>query len=82
MNDYGLEPGDPLPPPRTVFFEYRFNDRHETIRMQISPPYITRCQAKDDGCCDWSCCPQHRDGEPERTGRFCPLFCGLEAEYE
>jgi len=34
---------------------------------------MTRCQACDDGCCDWDGCPQVRDGEPEATGRHCPL---------
>lgn len=32
------------------------------------------CQAsRGDGECVWEGCPQLRDGEPERTGRHCPL---------
>jgi len=34
---------------------------------------MTRCQSDDDGDCDWPGCPQRRDGEPERTGRHCPI---------
>jgi hypothetical protein len=33
---------------------------------------LTRCQADDDGMCEWLTCPQLRDGEPRRTGRHCP----------
>lgn len=28
---------------------------------------------KEDGDCAWEGCPQLRDGEPEATGRHCPL---------
>ena len=31
------------------------------------------CHAQRDGDCDWWLCPQLRDGEPEATGRICPL---------
>ena len=34
---------------------------------------MTRCQADDDGYCEWEECPQLRDGEPAATGRHCPL---------
>lgn len=30
------------------------------------------CRAGRDGECNWSLCPQHRDKEPETTGRHCP----------
>ena len=32
------------------------------------------CRADSDGDCDWLGCPQLRDGEPEKTGRDCPLL--------
>lgn len=32
-----------------------------------------RCHADRDGDCVWSGCPQLRDGEPQKTGRHCPL---------
>lgn len=32
-----------------------------------------RCQAARDGECMWEFCPQLRDGEPEKSGRHCPL---------
>ena len=32
-----------------------------------------RCQAASDGECNWQQCPQLRDGEPEKSGRHCPL---------
>lgn len=31
------------------------------------------CHADRDGDCEWAHCPQIQDGEPERTGRHCPL---------
>lgn len=31
------------------------------------------CHADSDGDCEWSECPQLRDGEPKATGRHCPL---------
>lgn len=30
------------------------------------------CHAGKDGECSWKECPQHRDKEPETTGRHCP----------
>jgi len=33
----------------------------------------TDCRSASDGDCDWSECPQLRDGEPKATGRHCPL---------
>ena len=33
---------------------------------------MTRCQDYD-GECTWEGCPQIRDGEPETSGRHCPL---------
>lgn len=36
----------------------------------------TDCHADRDGDCDWSECPQTRDGEPAKTGRHCPLDVG------
>lgn len=34
---------------------------------------IESCRADRDGDCSWSGCPQRRDGEPEGSGRHCPL---------
>lgn len=31
------------------------------------------CHASSDGDCSWAHCPQIRDGEPEKSGRNCPL---------
>jgi hypothetical protein len=40
-------------------------------RLALLP--LAKCQAGCDGeCCDKRC-PQIRDGEPEKSGRFCPL---------
>ncbi len=33
-----------------------------------------RCRSGSDGECDFPGCPQIRDGEPEKTGRACPLL--------
>ena len=32
------------------------------------------CHAEDDGSCEWCGCQQVRDGEPERSGRTCPML--------
>lgn len=32
------------------------------------------CMADSDGDCDWALCPQHRDGEPKKSGRSCPRW--------
>ena len=34
------------------------------------------CRADQDGDCYWDECPQLRDGEPEASGRHCPLDHG------
>jgi hypothetical protein len=31
------------------------------------------CHSSNDGECTWRECPQRKDGEPEKTGRHCPL---------
>jgi hypothetical protein len=38
------------------------------------------CHAAQDGDCSWKGCPQIRDGEPNKSGRHCPLDCGDEDE--
>lgn len=39
----------------------------------VMPSVITTCMAGMDGECNHSLCPQEKDGEPENSGRFCPL---------
>jgi mannitol-specific phosphotransferase system IIBC component len=34
------------------------------------------CRSDRDGDCRWMHCPQLKDGEPERSGRHCPLDNG------
>jgi hypothetical protein len=41
-------------------------------RLDLQRRIMTRCQADDDGYCDWKDCPQLRDNEPDATGRHCP----------
>jgi hypothetical protein len=43
-------------------------------RKQPATGTLQTCQSKTDGDCSHSDCPQLRDGEPERTGRHCPLW--------
>lgn len=31
------------------------------------------CHSAKDGECEWAHCPQIRDGEPDKSGRHCPL---------
>jgi len=40
------------------------------------------CQAGTDGDCFWDYCPQLRDGEPEKSGRHCPLDTRSEDDEE
>jgi hypothetical protein len=42
-------------------------------RLDLGRRMMTRCQADDDGDCDWNECPQRRDGEPQLSGRHCPF---------
>lgn len=50
-------------------------DQQQAAPLRYDPQgrRMTRCQADDDGYCEWEHCPQLRDGEPEKTGRHCPL---------
>lgn len=41
--------------------------------LNLSGRYWTRCRADCDDHCEWSECPQLRDGEPKKSGRHCPL---------
>lgn len=41
---------------------------HDNVLVALSP-----CHADDDDYCYWPDCPQKRDGEPQKTGRHCPL---------
>jgi hypothetical protein len=37
-------------------------------------PDHKRCQSNNDGECIWCFCPQRIDGEPEKSGRSCPIY--------
>jgi len=50
--------------------------------MRDQPLKVVRCRSKMDGDCYWSGCPQLRDGEPEDSGRHCPLDRLEEEEYD
>lgn len=39
--------------------------------VEVRP--VEHCHANRDGECDAPTCPQLRDGEPEATGRHCPI---------
>lgn len=41
---------------------------------------LTRCKAGRDGECFHKLCPQIKDGEPERSGRHCPI--DIDDEWE
>lgn len=38
------------------------------------------CRSNSDGDCDWGGCPQLRDDEPAKSGRYCPLDDAAERE--
>ncbi len=42
-------------------------------RQPVASFTLTSCQAGQDGECFHPFCPQNRDKEPAKTGRFCPL---------
>ena len=44
--------------------------------MGDDPRRVNKCHGDRDGDCSWSDCPQIRDGEPDATGRHCPLDVG------
>lgn len=44
------------------------------LYMASAPrPFLTRCAAGRDGECNDPRCPQIRDGEPQASGRHCPI---------
>jgi hypothetical protein len=48
----------------------------------MSEPKCPPCHADRDGDCEWSECPQKRDGEPEKSGRHCPYDAAWSEYYE
>jgi hypothetical protein len=36
-------------------------------------PYPPACHSGRDGECNWKHCPQEREGEPDASGRHCPV---------
>jgi hypothetical protein len=51
-------------------------DHGRMLRNALRSDGVSRCRAAQDGDCDWSQCPQTRDGEPLKSGRHCPLDKG------
>lgn len=49
-------------------------------RKQMKEP-LTSCKSGRDGECFHPNCPQIRDGEPEKSGRSCPLYDWHQDEY-
>lgn len=48
-------------------------EARQAHRSYYEDERATMCRAGTDGDCFWSECPQLADGEPEATGRHCPL---------
>lgn len=42
-------------------------------RLVLIADFSKHCHAAKDGECNWGKCPQNRDGEPNKTGRHCPI---------
>lgn len=61
-----LTPSEEAPAPLAA-------DADPPERYDMQGRRMTRCQADDDGHCDWAGCPQLRDVEPKTSGRHCPL---------
>ena len=53
--------------------------KHDAFRQGVERGIIEattpqRCHAsRGDGECNWTLCPQNREGEPMKSGRHCPL---------
>lgn len=43
------------------------------VSENIRKEHEVMCHAGKDGDCNWNACPQLLEGEPERSGRHCPL---------
>ncbi len=54
------------------FREHR-EGKAQTIANREEYEDRVRCHAQKDGDCEWTECPQLRDGEPSKTGRHCPI---------
>jgi hypothetical protein len=67
--DHGMTPGTALQ--GALFHEDEVTSYLETLKAQEKP--LTSCKAGRDGDCNHEQCPQARDGEPNATGRTCPL---------
>ncbi|WP_216675155.1 hypothetical protein [Paraburkholderia elongata] len=65
-----------VPKPGRKTRQEKINESREIVaaRLQhLERPLNGRCAASNDGECSHSQCPQLRDGEPEKSGRHCPL---------
>lgn len=50
------------------------------VRRVAALRAMQQCHARRDGTCWTTHCPQRRDGEPQRSGRPCPLPHWLEED--
>lgn len=81
---------------KTIGLKFRYPDREEKrvvfpkghecqadliFDIMKNTSYIPDCHAGSDGECNWKICPQLRDGEPDKTGRHCPLDKGIYEDY-
>jgi hypothetical protein len=59
-----------------TYTEIRYFNREKKLTWQEREmgKELTTCQSGSDGECNHPMCPQLRDGEPEKTGRSCPLY--------
>lgn len=48
----------------------------------LEKPTVPKCNADNDGDCEWAECPQLRDGEPKTSGRHCPYDAEWGRYYE
>lgn len=54
----------------------RFMDKIDSLKSSLKEKPSSQaesCHADRDGECKWRRCPQLRDGEPEKSGRHCPI---------
>ena len=51
-------------------------ERPDKSVTELREQFGLGCHGGRDGECHWEECPQLRDGEPEKSGRHCPLDVG------
>ena len=55
---------------------FDYSEEGNRITFEYVEDTNDNCHAGKDGDCTWKNCPQIKDGEPQKSGRHCPLDKG------